>query len=454
MGSDKRNLAKTLEILLGLEPGFLSRQGEFSINFNPQWPWQATTGAAMWNLVLAALALALVIWVYRREGRSRGVKISLGIIRGLLLAFTIAMLNRPVLTLGQNRTEPSVLAVLIDDSISMHLRDAGDPKDPSSRLQAVQSLLDSTASLPTALTKQHQLRFYRFDTTAEPVNGPLDKLEPTGQNTQVEKSVRSVMEDLQGQRLAGVVVFTDGRDTPTSPLADTLAAVKDFGVKVYPVPVGSEKPPSNIDVQSVNVQDSAFKGDIVNVKVTVRGTGYEPNHPVTLTLKDKKSGKPLTAPNGNSGVEQRITLPDDNPVEAELQFKATDTGPLDLVVEAVKQPAETDDQDNIRTAQITVLDAQISVLYVGFGGLLSGFDDEIERAGVGGFELKLGFDGVVIGKRDALLDAGVSVGGGEGLAAFFIFECQRDRVIGFVTGAAHGDLYIHDVALEGVVPGR
>jgi uncharacterized membrane protein len=357
-------MQRLLEILLGLEPGFLSRQGDFSINFNPQWPWQATTGAAMWNLVLACLALTLVIWVYRREGRSRGVKISLGIIRGLLLAFTIAMLNRPVLTLGQNRTEPSVLAVLIDDSISMHLRDAGDPKDPSSRLQAVQSLLDSTSALPTALTKQHQLRFYRFDTTAEPVNGPLDKLEPTGQNTQVEKSVRSVMEDLQGQRLAGVVVFTDGRDTPTAPLADTLAAVKDFGVKVYPVPVGSEKPPSNIDVQSVNVQDSAFKGDIVNVKVTVRGTGYEPNHPVTLTLKDKKSGHPLTAPNGTSGVEQRITLPDDNPVEAELQFKATDTGPLDLVVEAVKQPAETDDQDNIRTAQITVLDAQISVLYV------------------------------------------------------------------------------------------
>jgi uncharacterized membrane protein len=367
-------MQRILEILLGLEKGFLSRQGDFSLNFNPQWPWQATTGAAMWNLLLIAIAVALVVWVYRRDGRSRPMRISLGIIRALLLGFVIALLNRPVLTLGQNRVEPSVLAILIDDSVSMRLRDAGEPKAPVSRLETIQSLLsDSNNKLLGELSKRHSIRFYRFDTTAQPVANDqkslpdaLKKIQPVGQNTQVEKSVRAVMEDLQGQRLAGVVVFTDGRDTPSAPLADTLAALKDFGAKVFPVPVGSEKAPTNIDIQSISVQDSAFKGDIVNVKVLVRGTGYEPNHEVTLTLKDKKSGKPLTAPSGSSGsgVEQRVTLPDDKPVEVELQFKADDIGPLDLVVEAQKQPAETDDEDNVRTAQMTVLDAKINVLYV------------------------------------------------------------------------------------------
>ncbi len=359
-------MQRLLEILLGLERGFLSRQGDLSLNFNPQWPAQAVTGAAIWNVLLAIAAVVLVVWVYRRDGRSRTARITLGILRAALLAFCIALLNRPVLTLGQNRTEPSVLAILVDDSISMRLRDAGDPKDPTARLQAVQNLLSApNAKLLSDLSKLHTIRFYRFDTSAQPVTD-LNKLEPTGQNTQVEKSVRSVMEDLQGKRLAGVVVFTDGRDTPTAPLADTLAAVKDFGVKVYPVPVGSEKAPSNIDVQSISVQDAAFKGDIVNVKVMVRGTGYAPEHPVTLTLKDKKSGKPLTAPGGSSGsdVTQHILLPDDKPVEAELQFKADEVGPLDLVVEAEKQPGETDDQDNSRTAQVTVLDAKINVLFV------------------------------------------------------------------------------------------
>src|SRR3954453_1303336 len=153
-------MQRLLEILLGLEKGFLSQKGDFSLNFNPQWPAQAITGAAMWNVLLGIAALVLVIWVYRRDGRSRPVRVSLGIIRATLLAFVIALLNRPVLSLGQNRTEPSVLAVLIDDSVSMRLRDAGDPKDPSSRIKSVQDLLSApNAKLLSDLTKQHDVRF-------------------------------------------------------------------------------------------------------------------------------------------------------------------------------------------------------------------------------------------------------------------------------------------------------
>ena len=39
-------------------------------------------------------------------------------------------------------------------------------------------------------------------------------------------------------------------------------------------------------------------------------------------------------------------------------------GPLDIKVEAEKQPGELDELDNVRTAQISVLDAKITVLYV------------------------------------------------------------------------------------------
>src|SRR3954469_15290364 len=104
-------MQRLLEILLGLDHGFLSRPGEFSVSFNPHWPWQSVVGAVTWNVLLAGLAAALVFYVCRREGRSRPVRITLGIIRGLLLAFVVALLNRPVVTLGQSRTEPSVLAI-------------------------------------------------------------------------------------------------------------------------------------------------------------------------------------------------------------------------------------------------------------------------------------------------------------------------------------------------------
>ena len=39
-------------------------------------------------------------------------------------------------------------------------------------------------------------------------------------STQVIPSLLTVLDDLQGQRLAGVAILTDGRDTPTAPLAE------------------------------------------------------------------------------------------------------------------------------------------------------------------------------------------------------------------------------------------
>src|SRR4051812_33219481 len=158
-----------LEIILGLNRGFLRRDGELSLTFDPAWPAQKMLGAASWNIVLILLALALVVFVYRREGRGRTARIALGITRAAVLGLIIALLNRPVLTLGQSYTEPSVLAVLIDDSLSMRIRDAAlQPNaEPEARLAAaIELLTGDDQKLVKDLAKTHQVHFYRFDSTA------------------------------------------------------------------------------------------------------------------------------------------------------------------------------------------------------------------------------------------------------------------------------------------------
>jgi uncharacterized membrane protein len=379
-------MQRLLELLLGLDKGFLGREGDFAVRFAPQWPGQQSIGAGTWNFLLALAALLLVIYIYRREGRSRRSRITLAALRGLLLAFVLILLNRPILTLGQSRVEPSVLAIMVDDSISMKIPDGGAGPDggPLSRLQAAVQLLDGDQrQLLRDLAREHDIRLYRFDADAQPIGefhqsadqsqtGPdasaelsksLSQLTPQGQRTQVIGSIATILNDLQGQRLAGVVVFTDGRETPREPIASAIESLKNRGVKIFPIPVGTDQTPRNIEVQSVSVQDSAFKGDYVNVKATIRASGYEADHPVQLILKDKTTGQPLLRADG-SPVRETIQLPNDQPVEAELQFKPTQAGTLDLVVEAETQPGELDDQDNLRLAQIAVLDAKIAVLYV------------------------------------------------------------------------------------------
>src|SRR5690606_11104332 len=123
-------------------PSFLSQEGQFSLQFNPRWPCQGELGAGLWNFVLVVLAIALVVYVYRHEGRPRATRIILGSVRLGLLILLIALLNGPSLLLSQNRIEPSVVVVMIDDSISMRVRDAdGSEGQPTSRLQRPIELL-------------------------------------------------------------------------------------------------------------------------------------------------------------------------------------------------------------------------------------------------------------------------------------------------------------------------
>src|SRR3989440_1918711 len=338
-------MQRFIEIILGLDKGFLSRQGDLSVQFNPRWPLQDLVGAVTWNLVLAILAGLMVVYVYRREGRSRTARIILGVIRATLLAFVIAMLNRPVLNLSQSRTEPSVLAIAMDDSVSMQVKD-GQGAEGATRMAAMLDLLNGeNKKLVKDLAKQHELKFYKFDRdarllplnnkgephalpgsdTAPPTTGPtadaanpLDKMEPTGQSTQILSSLRTVLENLQGQRLAGVVLLTDGRDTPIESLAEMLAAVKNFGVKIYPVAIGSDKIPQNLVIDSINVQDAAFVKDIVSVKAMVRGMGYPAGHQATVILRTKQ-GKPLLKGDGQPAKET-ITLNGEAVEEVEVTF--------------------------------------------------------------------------------------------------------------------------------------
>lgn len=371
------------ESLLGLPRDFLHQQGDWSLQFNPAWPGQAFIGVPVWNITLAIVAVLLVVYVYTREGRSRPLRIALGGLRLLLFALVLFLLNRPILTLGQSRTEPSVLAILVDDSSSMRVPDTGSPSDPQSRLSAAQNLLSAhDAELLRALAKKHDLRLYRFDRDATPIasiqsppadsKAPLDltsaksaiaDLAAAGDSTQVLPSILTTLQDLQGQRVAGVVIMTDGRDTPARNIADGLETLKNYGAKIYPIAIGSDQEPRNIEVQSMQLDDVAFKGDVVNVKAMVRGTGYESGHAVHVQLKDKKTGAILPGVDG-APSEKTINLTDDKPVEVELQWRTSQIGDKDVVFEAVKQPGELDDSDNSRSAVVSVLDAKVAVLFV------------------------------------------------------------------------------------------
>jgi uncharacterized membrane protein len=388
-----------LEIILGLPGGFLSREGQLTLQFNPTWPLQQYVGGAgLWNFILGGLALGLVVYIYRREARTRNLRLLLGGLRAAILGLVLLLLNRPVLTLGQERRDPSVMAFLIDDSLSMKVPDAVSPDGkPRGRLDAVIDLLTgSDGQLLRRLSSVHDLRVYDFSRGAKQIAtiaGPGDskraattqnsgeaigdavaavqQLKAEGNGTQIVNALTSVLQDVQGQRVAGVVVFTDGRETPSESTPEAVAALRSYGVNIFPVAVGSDQMPRNIAVQSVTFEDTAFVDDFTNLHVTLQASGYEADHPVTLALLRQvtQGGRTVNVPvlddSGNE-ITKTVEAADGKPFDVDMQFKPTtaDIPVANLVVEAKPQPGELDTADNFHPARIDVVDNNISVLYV------------------------------------------------------------------------------------------
>lgn len=384
-----------MEKLLGLPSGFFSREGEVSVGFEPVWPWQEVVGASVWNVVILGLLGWLVVWVYRREGGGTGGKrkVILGVMRGLLVGLVVFLLNRPVLTLTQNRVEPSVVAVMVDQSLSMKVRDLGGAGGNRSRLEGVLSVLGTNeAGLLRELARQHTVRVYGFDREVRNIGEVrrgeggsggvvlpegLRAIEPMGQATALGLAVERVVSELSGQRLAGVVILTDGRETPARGMGEVVGRLREFaggaGVKVFPVEFGSADAPRNLAIDNVVVQDSAFKGDMVTVKATVRATGYAGTDRFRVKLVDGKTNRPL--PGLTGPAETQVTLEEGKPQEVELPLKPEEIGDLQLAV-VIEQvggsgaatravgDGEVDDLDNTRTAHIAVLDNKVKLLYV------------------------------------------------------------------------------------------
>lgn len=368
--------------------------------------WRHLPPAWVLVLVVAPLVVALSWWAYRRETdvpvRAR---VLLGTLRGLAIAFFVAVLCGPFAEVYQTRIVRSHLVVLVDVSQSMDTRDEYEPEDARALSAATGLTADLVASqsrlelarraisnpqngLLDAWTRDFRLHVFSFGGQATPLVstgdaeetpeesaaetlGPADRvrkglagLAASDPATRVGQAVATVCDTFRqrDEPVAGVVVLTDGQDNGTvvSPLQAGRRAAA-MHVPVFSVGVGDPRSPKNIHVGNLRAKEVVLAKDTAVFEFTVHARGFEGRRvPVSVAAVDASGRqRPLAA-----NPSEIVLEGGDGEQDVRVTHAFTEAGVVTLRIGVPPQDGEKIKSDNFVEHTIRVIDRKIRVLYV------------------------------------------------------------------------------------------
>src|SRR6266536_4052522 len=184
-------------------------------------------------IVLAAAVGAVAFLEYRRplsplSARQRGMLVAF---RFVVLAALVLFLFRPIAVLPPTGIRDAVVPVLVDVSRSMRLSDA----DGQARLARAVALLRN--DLLPAWSKQFVTEVYAVGDGVSPAQ--LDRLSADARLTDLAGALAATRDRYRGQRIAGIVVISDGGDTGAGTAGKAGTAGQEGGPPVFAIGVGS-----------------------------------------------------------------------------------------------------------------------------------------------------------------------------------------------------------------------
>ncbi len=350
-----------------------------------------------WIVVLIVLGIVAATWlIYRKETGVAGpvAKVLLATLRVLIVVVALFVFFEPVISTEVSEVREAYVIVLIDESLSMGFNDvyqseeeieaisrAIDVPEASvtevSRLSIVKSMLArEDVDLINRLLEKNSTKVFTFSSgirlfgegkkggpfqvavggsdVASPPD-PFEGLEANGNETKLGDSLNDALNFLKGQRIAGVVIISDGRNNRgmlrPEKVAET-AALK--GVPIFTVGVGNPEEPKDIALVNLEARDVVLVNDRVNFNLTIRSRGYE-REKVSATLRFGDEVKQT----------KEITLKGHNELQREtLSYKPQEQGEFEVVLELKLMPGEQFKENNKLTHQLRVVDEKIKVLYI------------------------------------------------------------------------------------------
>ena len=354
--------------------------------------WFLRSPLARWVLLpLLLVAVGFAAWLYWREtALSRGKRVALGVVRGVLFALVLVLLFEPVFGVEMLVKLRRSVLVLVDASESMNIRDArASDRDVqeaamalgeipfgegtlaltaevraraarASRIELAKGILaNPNLEVFKRLAENYRIRYFSFGERVEPASGEGEELAAalrgiaaTGKSTRLGSAIEDVVARYSGQPIAAIVVLTDGASNEGIEPLEVARRMGERGIPIFPVGIGLPNPP-DVRLEGLVLQDNVFAKDKVPVRFRVASQGYT-NRSVEVVLRV----------NGVEADKRSVTLGAE-PQFAELTFVAPDDArSLKVELECSALPGEVASENNRLERTVRVIGEKIKVLYV------------------------------------------------------------------------------------------
>jgi hypothetical protein len=363
-----------------------------SAHWRPEFkPFLLGTDSDFWLAGLIAVAgVALIVLVYRQEGKTTGTAFRLILVAlrvGLLLLMLAVAL--PQLTLWFERQGWPDVVILIDDSLSMSTVDRYQDADIQAaadalardanltrqdRLSLAKALVNRPQNdwLTTILEKRRaKLHVYHCSTraarladVAEPEHikkaaDAVDQLsaDPQNDSSQLGTAVRQVINDFRGSSLAAVVMLTDGVTTDGENLDKVSKYASQMGVPLFFVGLGDAREAKDLYLHDLQSEESVYVNDNIVFNVRLSGPGYAG---LTVSVELREKGKPEVLDRQNVTVD-----PDGKPVKVRLNYRPKEEGEKVYELRVPLQEGEAVVENNVVERTVFVRKTKvIKILYV------------------------------------------------------------------------------------------
>ena len=232
----------------------------------------------------ATLAVIGSIWCIhgyrRRVTKFTARTIAPVILRIVALALLALCLAEPSLVGEEADPGANLVAVIVDNSLGMQIRDQGGKQ---SRAEELAELLKNSqgeeAEWLSTIGDTFALRRFSLDSRLRRV-GEFQSLDFSGDCSAIGTSLDSIQRRFAGRPVAAVILLSDGNSTDKIDFS-ALGGLPP----VFPVVMGDEAPEFDLGIRAAAVSQTSFEDSPVTIRADVQAQGYA-DKKITVRLLD------------------------------------------------------------------------------------------------------------------------------------------------------------------------